>query len=237
MRSRFFVSRLAGPDRLLLLLTAVWSIAAIPGDYFSLRGTGQLWMLLTLILWVTIAGVVGYSIIRRQQRPAAYGFSFRRGSLVSLAILAVVHVYLVTTGRFVLSAPENFVWSTLGAFMEEIVFRVILIDKLILLMNGIKAKAFWAILASSVLWSLPHTVSKSPTQLFQGIFLGGLLLGYIYYKSRSILLPAWIHSVANAGFLGGLLIAAVYCVISVADSALGFWNTQTPTATAAAKST
>jgi membrane protease YdiL (CAAX protease family) len=236
MRSGFFVKRLAGCDRLLLLLTVVWGIVAIPGNYSGLRGTGQFWTLLVMILWGAIAGVVAYSIVRRQQRLAAYGFSFQRGGLASLAILAVVHVYLVMSGKFVLSAPESFVLKALGAFMEEIAFRVIAIDKLILLMNGTKAKAFWAILASSVLWSLPHVVSKSPAQI-GGIFLGGLFFGYIYYKSRSILLPAWLHSVANAGYLGGLFIAVLYCVISVADSFMRSWNKQTPPPAVPAKNT
>src|ERR1019366_7690968 len=32
--------------------------------------------------------------------------------------------------------------------------------------------------------------------------------------------PAWIHAVANAGYLGGTLIAALYCLISFADCAI-----------------
>jgi membrane protease YdiL (CAAX protease family) len=173
-----------------------------------------------MMLWAAIAGVIAYSVIRQQRRPADYGFSFRPGGIASLAVLAVIHVYLVISGKFVLSATESFLWSTLFAFMEEIAFRVIAIDKFILLMNGIEAKAFWAILASSALWSLPHIPSKPPAQLLGGIFLGGLFFGYVYYKSRSILLPAWIHVVANAGYLGGIWIAALYCLISLANWAI-----------------
>lgn len=100
--------------------------------------------------------------------------------------------------------------------MEELVFRVIAIDKLTLLMDGIHSKAFWAILGSSALFSVPHIPSKSPAELL-GIFISSLILGCIYYKSRSILLPAWIHGVANAGYLGGLWIAGLCCLISFAD--------------------
>jgi membrane protease YdiL (CAAX protease family) len=111
--------------------------------------------------------------------------------------------------------------------MEELVFRAIAIDVFILLMSGIKAKAFWAILATSALWSVPHIPSKSPAQLIQGILLGGLFFGYVYYKSRSILLPAWIHVSANAGYLGGVLIAGLYCLIGVADCMIGPRKKQT----------
>lgn len=215
------IRRLGGCDRLLLLLTGGWSIVAIAVNYFRMRhlmdGTWQFWLFLLMkILWMATAGVVVYSLIRHQRRPASYGFSFRWGGVASLAILVLIHVYLAISGKLVLSAPESFLWSALGAFMEELVFRAIAIDELILLMNGIKAKAFWAILASSALWSAPHLLSKSPSQV-PGIFLGGLFFGYVYYKSRSILLPAWIHVLANAGYLGGILIAALYCLVSLAD--------------------
>lgn len=217
MRSRFLAGKLPGYQRLLLLLTVVWGIIGILGNYFGPRASGPLWTVLVMAIWVSIGAVIVYSIIWRKQRPATYSFSFARGSLASLAIIAAIHVYLVLSGKFVLSAPDWFLGSALGAFMEEIACRVIAIDSFILLMNGIRAKAFWAILASSLLWTVPHIVSKSPSQLVGGIFLGGLLFGYIYYKTRSIVLPAWIHAVANAGYLGGLVITAVYCLISLTD--------------------
>jgi len=232
MTPRFLAGRLPGYKKLLLLLTIVWSILGIPGNYFAPRGTGQTWMLLAIILWASTVAVIGYSIIRRKQRPAAYGFSFAKGSLASLAIIAAIHAYLVISGKFDLSRPDAFLLKVFGAFMEEIACRVIVIDSLIVLMNGVRAKAFWAILVSSLLWVVPHVVTKSPEQLVGGIFLGGLLFGYIYYKSRSILLPAWIHVAASAGYLGGLLIAAVYCAISAADTAMMYWRKETP-ATAA----
>ena len=60
-----------------------------------------------MILWAFIAGVIAYSVIRRQRRLADYGFSFKRGGVASLAMLAVIHVYLVIGGKFVLSAPRK----------------------------------------------------------------------------------------------------------------------------------
>ena len=226
------IRKLTGCDRLLLLLTVAWTILGIPANYSRVHGfmdgTGQFWTLLAKIQWVAIAGVIAYSVIRRQRRPADYGFSLKRGGVASLAILAAVHVYLGISGKLVLSAPENFLWGAWGAFMEELVFRAIAIDKLILLLDGIKTKVFWAILASSALWSVTHMPSKSPAQLLGGIFLGGLFFGYVYYKSGSILLPAWIHGIANAGYLGGVLIAALYCLISFADRAIWSWHKQTP---------
>lgn len=214
------IGRLAYCDRLLLVLIAVWAVAGGLGNYYRLRGptvgSRQFWLLLTMALWAAIAGVVAYSLIRRRRRPADYGFSFRRGGVASLAVLAAVHVYLAISGRLVLSATGNYLLSTFGASMEELAFRAIAIDCFLLLIDGMKAKAFWAILASSVVFTVPHVTSKSPAML-QGIFISSLIMGYVYYKSRSILLPAWIHAVANAGYLGGILAAGAYCLIALAD--------------------
>ena len=66
----FLTGRLPGYKKLLLLLTVVWSIIGIPGNYFGPRGTGQTWMLLATIRWASIVAVIGYSIIWRKQRPA-----------------------------------------------------------------------------------------------------------------------------------------------------------------------
>jgi len=220
------IRRLGSYDRLLLLLPACWTIVGFAVNYFHVRHrmdiTWQFWLLFVmLILWATTAGVLVYSVIRLGRRPADYGFSCKRGGVASLAVVAVIHVYLLISGKLVLSSTGDFfVWSVLGAFMEELVFRGVAIDRLILLMHGVRARAFWAIVATSVLWSLPHILTKSPEQVLGGIFLGGLLFGYVYYKSGSILLPAWTHCVANTGYLGGILAAALYCLISLADCAI-----------------
>jgi membrane protease YdiL (CAAX protease family) len=226
------IQGLARCDRLLLLVTIFWSMGGIPANYFHryyrTDRTATVMFLMTLTLWATIAAALIWSLVRRQRRPADYGFSFKAGGMASLAVLGGVHIYLVTGGKLVLSSSEGYLWSAIGALMEEILFRAIAIDLFVTLMDGIKAKALWAILASSILWSLPHIPSKSPAQLFGGIFLGGLFFGYLYHKSRSILLPAWIHAGANAGYLGGMLIAGLYCLISFGDWRFGLLTQPAP---------
>jgi membrane protease YdiL (CAAX protease family) len=226
------IRRLVWRDKLLLVLLVFYSIGGIAGNHFYQHhctdGTAAFLDLLTKILWTTIFGAVAYSVIRQKRRPADYGFSFKIGGVASLAALAVIHVYLVLSGKFVLLATEGYLWRAGGAFMEELLFRAIAIDILIVLMDGIKGKVFWAIVASSALWSLPHIPTKSLAQLIPGIFLGGLFFGYVYHKSRSILLPAWIHGIANAGYLGGIFIAGLYCLVGFADRAFGSWQKQTP---------
>ena len=172
-------------------------------------------------LWAAIAAVMAWSIARQQHRPKDYGFTLRGGGAISLAVLVAVHAYLVVSGKFDPAVTANLWLAALGAFLEEVAFRAIAIDKLILLLEGVKAKVFWAILASSAVWTLLHVPSKSPAQL-PGLFLSALILGYAYYVSRSILLPAWIHGLANAGYVGAALIAVLYFLIAAADFAIGY---------------
>jgi len=132
----FLAGRLPGYKWMLLLLTVAWVIASTAANYFGPRGGGRGWTLLMMFIWVSIGAVIVYSIIHRKQRPAAYGFSFAKGSLAALAIIVVIHAYLIVSGKFHKSTPDALLLSASGAFMEEIACRVIVIDSLILLMNG-----------------------------------------------------------------------------------------------------
>ncbi|MCC6859897.1 MAG: CPBP family intramembrane metalloprotease [Bryobacterales bacterium] len=209
-------------DRLLLLLPAAWSAIAFVDNYFRLRSAAYrasgIQLLLVIVLCSSVAGFLAWSVFRGQRRLADYGFTFGRGGLGSLAALSVLHVYLAMTGKLVLQAPEGFLWAilALAAFAEEVVFRVIAIVAFILLLDRVKGKAFWAILAGSALFSAYHIPSKSPLQL-QGIFISSLILSYVYYKTRSVLLPAWLHAATNTGFAGGVLAVALYCAAAAAS--------------------
>jgi len=217
------IRRLWHHDRLLLLLPVAWSIFGTIDNYFRLRSVGYrtsgFRLLLSIVLWATVAGALAWSTFRQQRRLADFGFTFERGGLVSLAAVMLLHVYLAITGKLILSAPAGSLWIVMavGAFMEEVVFRVVAIDAFILLLDRVKGKAFWAILASSALFSACHVPSKSPV-LLQGIFISSLIAGYVYYKTKSVLLPAWIHAATNAGFAGGFLAAVLYCTAAAADS-------------------
>jgi membrane protease YdiL (CAAX protease family) len=224
------VRALPRSDRLLLLLIGAFSIAGSVDNYFRLRGLGEFRLpLAIIILWVTLAGTIFYSALRQHRRLRDYGFSFNRGGVGSLAAVVVLQIYSAIAGKLVPSTPEGSLWVLIavGAFLEEIIFRVVLIDELIILMHGVRGKAFWAILTSSAVFSAVHITSKSPIEL-QGIFLSSLIMGWVYYKTRSVLFPAWLHAVSNAGFAGGVLAVLLYCVATAADRVTRLRNRQTP---------
>lgn len=216
------IRRLSHHDRLLLLLPLVWSICGFIDNYLRLGSVAYLTsgfqLLLMSGLWASVVAALAWSTTRQQRRLADYGFTFKRGGLVSLAVLLTIHAYLTLTGKLVPSVPEGSLWvvMAMGAFMEEIVYRVMTIDAFVLLLDQVKGKAFWAILASSVLFSAGHIPSKAPMQL-QGLFISSLILGYTYYKTRSVLLPAWFHAATNAGFAAGMFAVILYCAAAAAD--------------------
>ena len=121
------IRRLGRCDRLLLLLIGVWTIFGIPANYFRVHplmgGARQFWTLalfqyLWMLLLAATAGVIAYTAIRQHRKLADYGFSFKRGGVASLAALATIHVYLVISGKLVLSHTESFFPLTvLGALM------------------------------------------------------------------------------------------------------------------------
>jgi Type II CAAX prenyl endopeptidase Rce1-like len=94
---------------------------------------------------------------------------------------------------------KNLVWILVfvfaNGFMEELIFRGILLDKLIIFF-----KPFWSIILTSVCFAVPHlTVNyQSNVVVFSGIvFILGMICGYAMYYTRSIIAPALIHAGAD----------------------------------------
>ncbi len=87
------------------------------------------------------------------------------------------------------SGPSSILLLCIVApLIEEILFRGIILNGLLSRYSPIKA-----ILISSLLFSLLHL---NPYQLFPA-FAIGLLLGFLYFKVRSVLLCVIAHSVSN----------------------------------------
>lgn len=77
--------------------------------------------------------------------------------------------------------------------LEELIFRGIILDGLLQKYAVVKS-----ILISSLLFSLVHL---NFLQIVSG-FLGGIFIGWVYYKTRRITLTILIHATINlAGFI------------------------------------
>lgn len=131
--------------------------------------------------------------------------------------LAMIWVFFYfKTGMHPPPSWRDLVFMIVGASIEELIFRVLLITILLELFADRKFKGFWAILISSIIFSIPH---YHRFYMIQGIFPGSLLLGFIFYKTRSVFLPALIHVLSNTtgdgGILGALIFSSIYLIISL----------------------
>jgi membrane protease YdiL (CAAX protease family) len=130
-----------------------------------------------------------------------------KGRLTAGLITGILFFFLL--GYLALNNPQqkpdpgflqkNFIWILVfvfaNGFMEELIFRGILLDKL----NSF-FKPFWSIILTSVCFAAPHlTVNyQSNVVVFSGIvFILGIICGYAMYYTRSIIAPALIHAGAD----------------------------------------
>ena len=73
-------------------------------------------------------------------------------------------------------------------FLEEVYYRKIILNQI-----ETRYNSFWAILISSIMFSLFHMNSAQ----CQISFVFGLLAGYLYVKTRRIEIPVLLHSTVN----------------------------------------
>jgi membrane protease YdiL (CAAX protease family) len=213
--------RLVGFDKWLLWLTLAWSILGIFGNYVRVHTDNDLLNfvlpLAIMALWLVIAVTIIRSITSSGRLLRDYGFSFGLGGLISLAVVVAFSAYkMVNQQAGTELIDPTFVLKVTGAFMEEIVFRAVAINIFSSYFDGIKGKTFWAILASTILWTIPHIPSKTLIE-WKWLFVSSIIIGYVYRWSRSVLLPAWLHVASNTSWFGGFVACIAYLLIAAVD--------------------
>lgn len=213
--------RLVGFDKWLLWLTLAWSILGTLGNYVRVHTDNYLASLVlqlaVMALWLVVVITMIKSIKGGGRLLRDYGFSLKLGGLISLAAVVAFSAYKLANQQVGIEPIDpTFVFKVTTAFMEEVVFRAIAINIFISYFDGIKGKSFWAILASTIIWTIPHIPSKTPSE-WEGIFVGSIIIGYVYSWSRSVLIPAWIHVVSNASWFGGFFACLAYLLIAAVD--------------------
>lgn len=87
---------------------------------------------------------------------------------------------------------------------EELFFRGFILTGVLASRLGV----IGALLSTSALWAIMHAAQYAPAELLL-VFLGGVLLGYARYKTRSVYVPIALHALWN-------LVAAVETMIYLA---------------------
>jgi len=173
------------------------------------------WLVLLLLLWLTSnsEGVIHYlflylvpfylfampfgmvKFIEKQSIIKRFGLEPERLLfLILLGITAIMAILNVTTTNW--TAFSNVL---LAPIPEEVFFRGYILG---IFSKGIKSSdsaKVWgsSLILSAAIFSLSHAFTGEPLVLFEFAFLFGCLTGLIYLLTRSILLPAAMHTAFN----------------------------------------
>ncbi len=169
-----------------------------------------------------VLGVLWYGSKHGSISLGHYGFSHGWGMWVNVGL--ILGVTALVAGRvdpIRLPTEGSSVVMILGAFTEEIVFRVYLIRILSTLLSPRKGHVVRAVLLSAGLFTAMH-LFRQPASMLLGLFLTSVILGYVTYRTKSVLLASYSHVVANTaqvlGLLGGGVSIAAYLAISLFSS-------------------
>ncbi len=88
----------------------------------------------------------------------------------------------------------------LVGLVEEIIFRSILQNRLEMFLGSRGG----GLLVTSVLFGLMHSGYGSMVEIFYA-FLVGFIIGYMFYKTRSLPLVTMVHGFINVFLFGGVI--------------------------------
>jgi membrane protease YdiL (CAAX protease family) len=176
--------------------SAFWNLKADTSQGFALTKLSDS-LIISLVIIVAFL-VAGYRLKH---------IYISKGRLIAGLLTGIL--FFILFGYLALNNPQqkpepgflhkNLVWILVfvfsNGFMEELIFRGILLEKLNRLF-----KPLWSIILTSICFAAPHlTVNYQPNVLlFSGIvFILGMICGYAMHYTRSIIAPALIHAGAD----------------------------------------
>ncbi len=209
-----------------VLLILLWTLMGFIANYvISYCWTYSLW---GVVSGVSVAGMavnvffvmlIAARVVGCRESFGDYGFTLNWGCWLGLALIAGGTFIVLSYGDIVsgsVSLKLSFV--VFNASVEELIFRVLLINSLIAVLVKRKRRVLIAILVSAFLFTSAHWPTKTVWQL-QGILIMSVLFGYIYYWTRSILFPMGWHVYSNtvddSGLVGVLMAVVIYFVIAL----------------------
>lgn len=155
--------------------------------YFKTKNRSFIWLLIVLLAFAALPATDFFSLVNKWI-PISPNLASRFQHMEDEYNKQVFMIVDITNfGHYLMSL---FIIALLPAIFEELIFRGALQQ---VLEKWFK-NAFWAILISSILFSVVHL---SYFGFLPRLFLG-ILLGYVYYLGRDIKLNMLIHFINNA---------------------------------------
>lgn len=195
------------------IIVLISALLLLRGDFSALAAPSVRTLVMVGLLIVSSLLMSWYLYAKNYFRKDERTWSIVSGRVFSLVILFGLSAYVVATGlNSIIDLPNlmedefvdmsNNVWGVLaivviGPFTEEFLFRGAILGGLLK-----KIDPKYAILISALIFGVVHF---NPAQIVFA-FLVGLVLGYVYYSTGSLLLPILIHIIVN-GISTGLIVA------------------------------
>ncbi len=204
--------------RLFTALFWPYIILGVINNYMRLNVPG------TPLYQICLAGGMGMMIIlslfclwiffRTKGGPDLLGITLGIRSIVPIAICVGVLVWKTIVGAESTSSTiDETSIAALGATLEELIFRALLLN--VLMIRFADSLDFaGAILISSVFWGIahfPHGVNFA----IQLMFFGAVLAA-IYYWTQSTVVGIVVHVLANAGLTSAYIAFAAYLIVAAA---------------------
>ncbi len=166
-----------------------------------------------IVLLVAVCAIACAAVEKKKLSLSRYGFSVNRMAVISaIFCVGITAYYLVFRGphEFTESIPD-IVFDSLNSAIEEVVFRIILIHLFVKILKPLKGSVAIAVVISAALWSLGHVASSDVLSLL-GMFAAGIVGGFWYYRTRSILLLVWLHALIDWGWYGATAALVIYSI-------------------------
>jgi len=198
----------------------VGSIGNIYGSPY-VEPTPKFVYVLVPILQTSLYGGIVFSILGLGRTIEQWGFTSDEKSSYSIVPGLLVLLMVGAANGIVIPIESrlNFALGVLGASAEELYFRVLLITVLLKVFRQNKLKGWWAVLGSSVIFTIPHLFIPEWSvgfALANGMS-AGLIFGFVFYRTRCNFFPIVAHVTLNTaregGVLGGLIFAVIYLTL------------------------
>ncbi len=153
--------------------------------------------------FLALVVIVLYLLLLRKAIPLNFKIKFNQTFWITLPIIIIPFSLMTLSLMDAKSIDSQMIWMMLGTAVsvgiaEELIFRVA--GYRVLLASGSSVKS--AILLSAVAFSMFHLLNllsgaSTVTMMIQLVntFMMGVVLAYIYYQTKSILYPIFIHTV------------------------------------------
>ena len=188
-----------------LALVPIYILVTSSLPWFFLR---QIYLLPAV--YATILGLCFYYVHKKDISFEELGF--KKDRILKYALLGVlIGIPFGTTEYFIITPAPVFPAFTLGhlfrdfiymlffvALGEELLFRA-LIQRNLSYAFGTKT----GLVSASFMFAVMHLTWRSVPELFF-VFFGGMVLGYLYYKTGSLTAPISVHAVGNTMLVGVL---------------------------------